>query len=746
MREFKALNPIDLPGGFDLEVHTEEPVVEVKESKGKIVINYVFPGFYLVDDNRKVAGEQLELKQLYITSTGFLSESGKPLLPSFGRYVQIPQNCDFKIRVKKTQPVKFDDVLVSPAQTLLSDNPNQKHEYEFDQEFYAKDELYPDEICKVTGPFTIDQYRALLVHITPLQYNAAKKQLIGYGNITVTINLKEKPDQEERITDSLVENEAFGNLMLNPGLKVAERVGVKIPPVIVPFTGPQLLIIYAKIFEKSAKKLADWKNHRGLLTETVCVDDIGNSVDRLKAYIRGKRSPFYSRLRYVLLLGDSDMIATQTNFNCIYGCTFRDDLQTATDYYYSTQTDFDPAHPNDKLIFPWLSIGRIPVRPDLEGPPASGDSQAQLVVDQIIAYEKKPPADPGFYKRMVFAAYFQGNNHTDTRGYLSTIENIRSQMEALGYSTERVYVTNDTTTPLYYKDGTQIPAAVISAFVNDATATQMLINATTEGQLYIGHRDHGNWDGWVHPRFRNSDLDHVTGDMPSIYYSINCETGGLDYPAPIECFAEKNLRMKGTASSLIAATRDSGTYLNNDLVMAIFDATFGGVLPTFPGGNASYPVRNNRLGDILNYGKFYLPVANTDIRSVRDHFEIYHVIGDPTLELWTHMPLRVAMNVKIVRKNLDIQFLLGCPSGAVVTIWYGARMLKRLEPTSNHITIPLTNLVPFPLPKPSPTLKVLQVCFWAPGYQYTEVKLIIPTLSPPIIPPVPVNPSLEPVS
>jgi hypothetical protein len=43
------------------------------------------------------------------------------------------------------------------------------------------------------------------------------------------------------------------------------------------------------------------------------------------------------------------------------------------------------------------------------------------VVDQIIAYEKDPPADPSCFKRMIFAAYFQGSGHKDTRGYLTTI-------------------------------------------------------------------------------------------------------------------------------------------------------------------------------------------------------------------------------------------------------------------------------------------------------------------------------------
>jgi hypothetical protein len=240
--------------------------------------------------------------------------------------------------------------------------------------------------------------------------------------------------------------------------------------------------------------------------------------------------------------------------------------------------------------------------------------------------------------------------------------------------------------------------------------------------LYIGHRDHGNWDGWVHPSFQNTDLDKVSGDIFSIFYSINCQTGRFDKTGPAECFAEKNLRLKGTAPSLIAATRNSNTFLNNDLIMAIFDATFGGILPTFPGGNASYPLKNNRLGDVLNYGKSYLPIANSgNDPGVKDHFQIYHVIGDPTLELWKDEPQTINMQAKIIKNSLDIQ-LTTCPSGALVTIWHDNTMLKRMEPNTTHITMPIKGLVPkaSPLAKPN-----LAVCFWAPGYRYKEVKVAI---------------------
>jgi N-acetylglutamate synthase-like GNAT family acetyltransferase len=52
--------------------------------------------------------------------------------------------------VEKGKPVQFDDMLVSPAQEKLTDNPEEKHILEYDKEVYAKDALYPEEIVKIT--------------------------------------------------------------------------------------------------------------------------------------------------------------------------------------------------------------------------------------------------------------------------------------------------------------------------------------------------------------------------------------------------------------------------------------------------------------------------------------------------------------------------------------------------------------------------------------------------------------------
>lgn len=153
---------------------------------------------------------------------------------------------------------------------------------------------------------------------------------------------------------------------------------------------------------------------------------------------------------------------------------------------------------------------------------------------------------------------------------------------------ERVYVSNNPN-PLKYKDGSDVPAEVRDAIVDAADGTDMLISECSEGQLAVGHRDHGGKSGWSHPSFRSDHLRSILSQYPSIFYSINCLTGRFD-DVPSDSFAEDIMLLDGGAPSLPAATQCSGTWRNDSLIKAVFDAVWPGVIAGFPGSNEAFRV------------------------------------------------------------------------------------------------------------------------------------------------------------
>lgn len=727
MRKFESLNLKELSEHFKVEDHGEQPIVDMKETKGRIDVSYIFPGFYISDHVRNIGGQEITFKQINIGGTGWISENGRPLLPSFGRYVQIPPGCTFSISVKQGKPVVFDDVLVYPSQSKLKDGVNEKVEFEYDKDFYKETEVYPKKIVDKRSPLEVDGYSSLLLNVCPLQYFPSKRRLEGYGNITVTIALEAK---KEAVTispyDPATNTMAFGNLFVNPEPGVEERVlpGVKYS-YFLPRVRPnknEFIIIYHDLFKDAAEKLARWKNRRGLRTETVSINDIGNTVDTIKNYIRFRRKQFKSRLRYVLLFGDVDHIESEIIH------------QNLTDHYYATQNN--PTGNNFEL--PWLAIGRIPV---------SEESEAQHVVDQIIRYEKNPPNDKDYYDRMVFVAYFQDDvmpwGH-DERAFIQTMEEIRTEMLQFDFNIDRIYVKKkNSAQPQYYVDGKCVPGAsvpgcttggVVSAIKNsDTTSTDAIVEATIEGQLIIAQRGHGTPDGWVDPSFTNDDLDLVVSSkskVPTIFYSLSCYTGMFNRGASWgKCFAEKMLSIDAGAPSLIACTSDPNTWLNNYLMKALFDAMWGNILPNFSWANVSYPVRKNRLGDILRYGKEYLPTkfgiyagVSTTTKEVQDSLETICVFGDPTLEIWKEKPKSIRISAILWKSKIYIKLSL-CPADTVITIWDGDSPIRRMEPSSTTLTISLRG-ISHPV---IPVRKRIKVCFWAPGYRFVQV---VPRSSP----------------
>lgn len=169
----------------------------------------------------------------------------------------------------------------------------------------------------------------------------------------------------------------------------------------------------------------------------------------------------------------------------------------------------------------------------------------------------------------------------------------------------------------------------------------------------MANRDHGGRTGWGDPDFHTDDMDDLNnGDLLPVVLSINCQTGWFDNETDdgtlltdinSESFAEEFLLMQdGGAVAVIAATINSPSYPNNALTKAFIDCIWNDMLPAYPDAgdvNASALEGFACLGDALNYAKFYVATQYDGVSNCQRQFEIYHVLGDPTMEIWTDNPI-----------------------------------------------------------------------------------------------------------
>jgi hypothetical protein len=112
----------------------------------------------------------------------------------------------------------------------------------------------------------------------------------------------------------------------------------------------------------------------------------------------------------------------------------------------------------------------------------------------------------------------------------------------------------------------------------------------------------------------------------------------------------------------------------------------------------------------------YLPLTlSGSPQYLKDHFEIYHVIGDPTLEVWRNEPHAITITAGMNNGYLDIG-LSACPHESVITIWHKTDFIKKINPVSTHMRLSLRYLGLGPFSK-----KDVAICFWAPGYRFQRI-------------------------
>lgn len=634
----------------------QDPAVSVGESDNRHMtgsVSFGEPRMWTV------AAEGEQFTELEIP--GMEPSSGVPGLPGVPvlyRLVAVPQGAkasvNFKAGRTKTlnmnlypfQPqapdaVQKGDELKPPADRF----PEPK--FTKNKEAYASDALYPPVVATATPVGKSRDLQMIQLAIAAGQYNPKSQVLTLFESVEYEVTFE---GGKGGFITSSTSNPFESATVVNSNL-VLNRLAVNryvIPDLRKIYCGgEEFLILTHPDFRAAADRLAQWKRDKGITTTVVNVNDgAGGGPDtkeEIDNFIENRWNWCGVRPSYILLLGDAEFIEP------FYVVTSGSDT-TGSDYPYALLS----AHGDD---VPDFALGRIPV---------DTLAQADTVVDKIINYESNPPNQASFYSNVAIASQFQccrsgGQSGRDERSFIETSELVRNELLNRGYGVDRIYTKtlngSGGTIPKRFFNGALLPAALDenSGFPWDGD-TNDIINAWNNGRFLFLHRDHGWEDGWGNPSFTTTNVinDLSNGELQPVVFSVNCasglfdnETANGDYGTVVNraYFAEQLLRKAdGGAVGMLGDTRNSPTWANSALTRGYFDAVWPNTVPDF-GDNT----RKRRLGDILNHGKLFLMtqvgVAGTTVAPTQDNLtsELYmwHVLGDPTLQMWTARPLRV---------------------------------------------------------------------------------------------------------
>jgi len=582
---------------------------------------------------------------------------GMPGVPVLYRLVAVPQGAkaliSFKVGATRTfkmnlypfQP-QAPDAVQKGAELKPPADRFPEPKFTKNKEVYATDALYPHVAATATPAGKSRDLQLIQLAVAAGQYNPKAQELTLFESVEFEVTFE--GGKGGFITGSSLN--PFENVSIANSSVVLNREAVIsyiIPDLRKIFClGEEFLILTHPDFRDAADRLAQWKRDKGITTSVVNVNDGAGSgpdtKEEIDEFIENRFSRCGVRPSYILLFGDAEFIEP------FYVAT-SGSATTGTDYPYALlSADGDDV--------PDFALGRIPV---------DTLDQANTVVDKIINYESNPPSQFSFYSNVGIASQFQccrsgGQSGRDERSFIETSELVRNELLNRGYGVDRIYTktTNGSggTIPKRFFNGDPLPADLGdgSGFMWDGD-TNDIINAWNDGRFLFLHRDHGWEDGWANPSFTTTNVinDLSNGELLPVVFSVNCasglfdnETANGDYGTNVNTayFAERLLRHEnGGAVGMLGDTRNSPTWANSALTRGYFDAVWPNTVADF--GDST---RHFRLGDILNHGKLYLftqvGVAGTTMAPTQDDLtsELYlwHALGDPTLQMWTGIPLR----------------------------------------------------------------------------------------------------------
>lgn len=598
--------------------YMQPPTRTVQSVDDGYIVTYTFDKATVIDDPLYKGCIMWKL-------TGFGEEDTpqKPALPFRLDSFTVPDGYSVNVKVVDSLYVEFPYTL-APARPPLTDNGD---------EFYTKDNVpaiseykgfLPNHIANKDDMGIYRGKDIVDVMISPIQYSYEQNTIRAYKRIsykvtfvknTTRTNLKTNVNvsaQNLDITDVFLNNTTINGFQEPNTLAETEANNAK----------KEYLIISTSKFKTSVEKFASWKRLLGFNVHIVLNDSWTSSS--VKEEVK-KHYNSNSNLYYLLIVGDNNDVPGQSS-----------SLKNThvTDFYYSCMD-------GDNDLTPDLLFGRLPV---------ATASEASVVVDKIINYEKSPVSDAAFYKTGVNCAYFQDDNKDSyaDRRFAQTSEEVRNALLAEGINVKRIYTTDNGVTPLYwngdkYSFGESIPDELKKPGFSWTGNASDINSAINNGAFYVLHRDHGHVNIWGDPYYTISNINSLSNvDKLPIVFSMNCLTGKFNE----DCFCEAFLKKaNGGCVAIYGATQLSYSGYNDALTEGMFDAIWPSskLHPKFPGtsGTASTtPTPTYELGQILNQGQARLSETYGKRNSSYTKYtkELFHCFGDPSMKIYTAAP------------------------------------------------------------------------------------------------------------
>jgi len=602
----------------------------VSSTPSSVEVVYSVPVFAL--EQETVNGELMQ--NIMLPGNFLFNNPGAPNLPGGGRFIAIPQGSVPHVKIINQRTEVIHDVDMMPAPVIPADNDDNPILFAKDMAIYGNNTLYPASPVTISEVVRIRGTDAVILGVTPFQYNPVTRDLIVYRDLKITVDCDggngtygndrmRSPYWDGLMSDVLM------NYQVLPEIDYAGRLNKKLQDnpedeeceyIIITPTGAD--------FVRWADSIARFRNEQGILTKVFTVDEVGsNTTTAIESFINNAYNSWSTPPAACLLLGDygisgdSGIIAPIYNNYC------------ASDNIYADVDDD---------MMPDVIFGRMT---------ANNNEQLTTFITKLLDYERSPETDTAYYNHPITALGWQTERWFQicsevVGGYFRHVKGRQpNRINAIYQGTPgTLWSTAPNTSVVVNYFGPNglgyIPATPLDLGGFSGGTATMITNALNAGAFMIQHRDHGNVTLWGEPSYKNNNIGQLNNIKLTHVFSINCLTG--KYNDEAECFGEKFQRhtwngFNSGALSFTGPSETSYSFVNDTYTWGMMDnmwpdfmpdkeseVALRGIMPAF--GNAG--------------GKYFLKQSgwpyNTGNKAVT--YYLFHHFGDAFACLYDTVP------------------------------------------------------------------------------------------------------------
>ena len=597
------------------------------------------------------------------------ANAGEPNLPSFSRFVAIPNGATAHIEMGYRSVTNVTNVDLLPAAPLKFDTDDTPDTYEKNMSIYSKNAFYPEQPVTVSEPFSLRGVQTVAVTVVPYQYNPVTKELRVYDDLQFGVRFDGGSGEfgDNRLRSPYWDPILMQNLVNYDQLPVIDYEARMQEWVTTRPEGCEYLIVIPndESFRQYANQLRDFRIKQGILTEVKSLSDMGcTTTTQMKAYFHDAYNTWTIPPVAVLLLADHNTnlgmgIPAESTFHSYdYG-------NCITDNGYADVTGDD---------LPEMAFSRLV---------AANANEAQMMVSKQLEYEyTNPNLNASTYDQPITALGWQtqrwfqicsevvGGYWRNQGKHPVRINAIYSGTPGSQWSSnQNTYMVVNYFGPTGIGYIPQTPSEL--GGWTGGTASQV-VNAVNNGAMLLQHRDHGYYQGWGEPDFSTSNVTQMNnvGKMTFVN-TINCQTGTFDHTP--ECLIEAFMRrtyngQNAGAVGCIGPTQTSYSFVNDAYAWGMYDQYDPQFMPDY-GPYANYEGNwRPAFGNVA--GKYFLQQSswpyNSNNKAIT--YKMFTAHCDAFLTLYTQVPTAMSVTHPSQITATTTSINVSAPAGAVIAL------------------------------------------------------------------------------